>query len=159
MVKEIYYIRHGESIFNANPDIDDTCGDSLTEKGKLECEELAKKLAHVKFDHVIVSPLLRALQTLKLSKVPHEKAIIINECREYKQNKCDFLSDEAIIYETENDIMERITKFKSLLEKYDGRIAVFTHADFIFYATAEKIDDEYFGTWLNNAEFLISYFM
>lgn len=158
MSKEIYYIRHGESYFNANPDKDDCYDCDLTELGKLQCKELGKKLANVEFDYIIISPLLRCLQTFKLSGVLSEKVIVMDECREYKQNKCDFLTGEEIIYETETDIIKRVATFKSILEKYDGkRIAVFTHGDFIFYGTAVKNDDddEYFGTWLDNSEYLV----
>ncbi|NLN81750.1 MAG: histidine phosphatase family protein [Clostridiales bacterium] len=50
----LYVIRHGDPIYNP---------DSLTEKGKIQAEALAKRLAVHGFDRIFSSPLLRARQT------------------------------------------------------------------------------------------------
>ncbi|AYV78484.1 MAG: alpha-ribazole phosphatase [Edafosvirus sp.] len=158
---EVYLIRHAESDFNVNP-MDDKYADHchLIQNGINQCNQLKKKLEDIKFDHVILSPLKRCIDTYNLTISKHESMIVLDECREYKQNKCDFLSNEIIVYESEQDILNRTKKFMLLLNelyktnKYK-KIAVFTHADFIFYLTCETVDEEYYGHWLDNTEYKI----
>lgn len=63
-------VRHGESIGNVMGVIDDNSSpkkdtNGLSEKGKLQAIEVAKKLKGRKFDFVIISPFKRTLETLE----------------------------------------------------------------------------------------------
>jgi len=67
-MKSIYFIRHGESVWNT---LDKICGrtDSpLTEKGRLQAEEAGRKLIEsgIKADIILYSPLSRAAETARI---------------------------------------------------------------------------------------------
>lgn len=69
MIKLIV-VRHGESIGNVKNVIDDnsspkTDKNGLSEKGKLQAIDVAKKLKKYRFDLVIVSPFKRTIETLQ----------------------------------------------------------------------------------------------
>ncbi len=63
---KLYFVRHSEVIekykgcYNGHIDV------PLSEKGKEDAKELAKKLAHIHFDRAFCSDLLRAKQTIDM---------------------------------------------------------------------------------------------
>ena len=58
---EIVLVRHGESLGNI---VDYDCPDpELTEQGLRQARLLAKRLENEHFDHILCSPLVRALET------------------------------------------------------------------------------------------------
>ncbi len=64
-MKKLYLIRHGES--QENIDKIYTAGKApLTEKGKKQAEELAKRFEHINIDIVYTSPYKRAKQTAQI---------------------------------------------------------------------------------------------
>ena len=140
--KTIYFVRHGESLFNkrfreTNEKPHDLINPGLTDDGKLQCKELGNKLKNIEFDIAIVSPLLRTQETFRYSKL-NCKNIITNElCREYKTNECDFLEGEIIKFEEQKDINERCKLFIDVLHSLSEKmIIVISHADFIFYLSS-----------------------
>ena len=68
MVKRLYFIRHGESTFNANHAWNGSSDMPLTPKGREQAKEAGRKAreAGLVFDVIISSPLSRALDTAKL---------------------------------------------------------------------------------------------
>lgn len=62
MTKEVWFIRHGESISNANLPTTHPAASELTEKGHREAEYLAQAFSS-KPDLIVVSPYIRARQT------------------------------------------------------------------------------------------------
>ena len=63
--KYFYLIRHGETILNEQRIRQDEKG-SLSEKGKLEVEELGKRLTKMKIQKMFVSPYERTVETAVL---------------------------------------------------------------------------------------------
>lgn len=68
----LYLIRHAESEVNATPDIIGQKPDVLlTEKGKLQAQQLNKRLSDLQIDHVYSSSYLRAKETAKIAVYPN----------------------------------------------------------------------------------------
>src|SRR5947209_19543769 len=66
-ITTLYIVRHGESLDNAGiPYVRTPEGSSLTERGRQQAHEIARRLAHVHADAVIASDLLRARQTAEI---------------------------------------------------------------------------------------------
>eukprot|EP01083_Nonionella_stella_P100908 285257_1 len=163
----ITFIRHGESQFNVTePNIYNTqnkavspnnalldCG--LTHKGIQQCSAL-----NFEFDLLIVSPLRRCQETVEYSKIEYDRIITLHIFREYKTDICDFMAHEKRIGETENEIINRTNASKHVLQYIindspDIRsIGIVSHHDFIWYFTSEIIQNERFGTGLQNADFI-----
>ena len=59
----IYVTRHGETDYNAAGRYCGSTDVPLNENGLAQARDLARRLARVKFDAVISSPMLRARQT------------------------------------------------------------------------------------------------
>ena len=128
---KIYILRHCESVHNANNRSGTNC--PLTEKGILQAKNIS---GH--FDVVICSPLLRAIQTLKNSKITYDKLHTSHLCREICKDTGDFLEHEDITYrEPESKLKHRANKFKNELNKYNEnkKILVVTHYHFIYHMT------------------------
>lgn len=67
----IYVVRHGQSTFNATENIesythDGELGSPLTEKGKEQAKDIAKKLKHLKFAAILSSDLNRTRETAEI---------------------------------------------------------------------------------------------
>ena len=62
---KVYLIRHGETTGDIEHRFGGYYDDNLTEKGKLQAEELAKKLKNKKIEIIFTSPKLKAKQTTK----------------------------------------------------------------------------------------------
>lgn len=156
---EIYFLRHGESKYNANP-LDDIIDCPLTSYGieqsiKIKsCFESYPK----HYSLIICSPLRRCIDTIKLSGITFDEFEINNLFREINSgSKCDLLyENEPFLIENEQDIKERIIYInnylieKKSLNKY-STILIVTHADLIWYLTSYEINGELFGKWIDNA--------
>ena len=67
------------------------------------------------------------------------------------------MENEEIIFENENDVIERLNKIKIYFKKLklnEKRILILSHSDIIWNITKFKKGDEYFGNWLKNGEIL-----
>lgn len=66
-MKNLYFVRHGESVWNVEDKICGTTDVPLTEKGCRQAEEAGKKIAELglKADEILHSPLMRAAETAK----------------------------------------------------------------------------------------------
>ncbi len=132
-MKKITLIRHAESIYNKTMDNSlINCG--LTDEGKIQSSKL-----EYNFDLIIVSPLKRALDTLKYSNITYKNLEISDLFREYKTNGCDYFENEAIISETEEELYSRIKQAKQYISTLNqSNIGVVTHGDFIWWFTSKK---------------------
>jgi len=61
---EIYFVRHGETVGNATHQHTHENDRTFSDKGERQVTELTKKLDGLNFDHIIVSPKYRTLNTI-----------------------------------------------------------------------------------------------
>ena len=125
---KVKFLRHAESIFNANLTSEKDC--DLTEKGKQQAAAIEER-----YDVVICSTMKRACQTLDNSRITYGRLLFTDLCRENRQDICDFLPHEdETIKETEEQLQKRIQSFtyfvKSQCSPYQ-RVLVISHGDFI----------------------------
>ena len=152
MSKEIYWIRHAQSEFNAQyqesnytmkPDIPNA---PLTSEGESQARALGLLLKDEMFDLVIVSTMLRTQQTYMISNVRSKEVQTSALCREHKTDSCDFKEGEERVIETESELDVRKNLFLNFLkeclpyEKYK-KIAIFSHGDFIHSITNKYLDN------------------
>ena len=125
---KIKFLRHAESIFNANLTSEKDC--ELTEKGKEQASQINDE-----YDLIVCSIMKRACQTLDNSKLKYGRIIFTDLCREKRADICDYLPHEEEIKETEEELQARITKFKYFLKSQVSpynRVLVISHGDFIY---------------------------
>lgn len=63
---KVYFVRHGETEWNADKRVQGSGDSPLTEKGISQAEQLAEKLKNHKFDLIVSSPLPRARKTAEI---------------------------------------------------------------------------------------------
>ncbi|MEO6508545.1 MAG: histidine phosphatase family protein [Patescibacteria group bacterium] len=156
----IYIVRHGESEANVQESkrtIDmtswDESGAPLTPKGRQQVAKLAMKLAHVKFDAIFTSNLLRARQTAEIIRsdknIPIETVTTIyertigkefwklsrSERKKLENAVFSLEEEEKFIYkitpdsETAQEALDRFKKFlMNIIPLYKGKtILVVNH--------------------------------
>ena len=64
---EIYLIRHGETAWSKTGQHTGLTDIALSAEGEKQAETLARRIAHLQFDQVLCSPLIRAQKTCELS--------------------------------------------------------------------------------------------
>ena len=127
---KIYLVRHAEVIekyqgkYNGHIDI------ALSQNGKKQAKELAKKLKHIKFDKIYCSDLLRAKETLKAFNYT-QKVIYSKKLREKSWGKHEGKSFDEIISQELTYI-----NFEQWIKALDGE-------NFLSYKNKIK---EYFST-------------
>lgn len=126
----ITLVRHAESIFNCdNSRLDKDIG--LSNFGYLQASILDGE-----YDRIFISPMKRCIDTLKYSRIDILNSIIKidDRIREFKTDTCDFLSDETIQFESEDNFIKRFYNFRNyLLNNHDENVLILTHGDFIQY--------------------------
>lgn len=76
---KLYVVRHGETTYNVENRICGISNVELTKLGRKQAIDAGEKLNDIRFDHVYVSPLKRAIDTAKL--LTHDKYPLIIEKR------------------------------------------------------------------------------
>lgn len=168
ILKTVYFVRHGESEHNTQPVIqsDDS---PLSERGHQQAQAVAERLARLKFDALIASPVLRAKQTAEHIARATEHDIIFSDLFVERrkptslENKpwadeaaaAKWFQWEASIYtgtdrvengENWGDFMSRIdSALQYLLDRPEQTIAVVTHGNFLRALTVRAL----FGDQLN----------
>lgn len=66
MMKDLYLMRHGETLFNVRRKIQGWCDSPLTEKGIAQAQQAGQVLADIAFDHYYCSTAERCSDTLEL---------------------------------------------------------------------------------------------
>ena len=179
----IYFIRHGEGYHNLKKN-----GQSqhhllyptLTAKGISQCVNTCNNLKHVHFDLVIVSPLIRTIQTFDyvFFERNYQNAVSIDLFREIIHSPCDYRQDikkiksnhshlrfsgfdenELNVNQKENndDVKNRVQRIKALLSKLKQKkinnVAIVTHGALLY-----RLCKEYNGIetkFFKNAEYRI----
>jgi glucosyl-3-phosphoglycerate phosphatase len=178
-MRPIILIRHGQSTFNAHYEA--TGNDPghidarLTEKGETQAKAAGDALAHDEIDHVILSPLTRAIQT-GLHIFGHRPVTFEVTCkhRERLESSCDVgrsphdlkadfphldfahLNDPwwhhepntqgAFATEPHHLFQDRVTRFQNWIAAHPAkRVAVIGHGTFFYHLT---------GHWMQNCEIL-----
>ncbi len=141
---QITVLRHGESLANVAKYITKVpyhhYDAALTEQGKLQASRVS---GH--FDLVLCSPMKRARQTLKYSKITYDKMEILTEAREKKRVQSDFMEGEDFSQEeTPREFLKRVNKLrKTLLEycsNYD-KVLLVTHKWVFRFLTSTNQDE------------------
>ncbi len=96
----IYVTRHGETDWNAKSKVMGKANIRLNEKGINQAKETREKLAGTKIDLIIVSPLVRALETAKIINEVLNTKVIIDE----RISERDFGEFEGSAYKEVNSI-------------------------------------------------------
>ena len=153
--KKIYFVRHGETDYNANNLIQD--GTSLLSgKGLRQANALAERIRHLSFDHLLVSDYERTRQTvaplLAHTRVIPEYTALVRETKRPTQfvgqsNSTDeyrafraladaHVHDPTWHFEDEenfHDVVLRIRELLTLAVSREGDILVVTHGRFIIF--------------------------
>jgi broad specificity phosphatase PhoE len=128
MSRLITIIRHGETVYNADPFYLQTIDAPLTPFGLLQSSMLVGE-----YDYVFVSPLVRTLKTYNHSRIKTENLIVEPLVREYIAYPCDLLENEPIAYESDSELTERCKSFLNKIKKIDEekKFCVITHSNWI----------------------------
>jgi broad specificity phosphatase PhoE len=71
----IYLVRHGRTDWNEKGLIQGHTNIALNQEGKIQAENLARELKHIKFDKVFSSDLARAKQTAEIIALEHKLSV------------------------------------------------------------------------------------
>jgi broad specificity phosphatase PhoE len=173
-MKKIYFVRHGESIFNTENREQGADG-SLSDTGRSQAEFVAKRFHTIALDAIVSSPYTRAMETAKIINKELNKDILYSDFLierrppskyiaeivtdpEYTKIR-DLMRDKRAIdplwkYADEDNFHDLKTRAESALEyfhslPYDSVLAV-THAGILRMIMASII----FGKELTYAEYL-----
>lgn len=118
-------IRHGECYIDNQWNTEFNPG--LIPKGRRTASEIT---GH--YDHVIISPMKRTLETFDFSRISGNHVQVNSLFREVRLNKVDFMEQETLDFEHPKDFLQRIQKAKDYLVSLNvSNVAVVTHAGFI----------------------------
>ena len=175
----IYFVRHGQSVYNAKKIFAGQKDVPLNETGILQAKETAKQLKDVKFDVCFCSPLSRARQTCMEILEYHKNLDIIFDDR-LKERDYGLLVDKHISFvdfnrwkydenseydkkykiETVVSVYERVKSFlDEILDKYkDKNILIVAHSGIgrATYAYFHGLEDgfDFSKVLITNAQFL-----
>ena len=159
---KLYLVRHGQSVANLHAYYTGQCDAPLTDLGRQQAAEAAKKLEHLKFDKVYTSDLSRAAETCAIA-LPGAEAEKTALLREYDVGSIQGVAYKDLSLPQPDDpqrapdytpyggedalmVRARARKFLTMLEEEGNEtVAGFTHMGFI-YAVLREI----FGTRFNN---------
>ena len=88
---KLYFVRHGETLWNTMGIFQGIKNSPLTEFGKEQTRKLKESLKDIKFTHFYSSPLGRALETINIltEDRPQAKIEIIPEFREINMGEVE----------------------------------------------------------------------
>lgn len=143
-MKELYLIRHAETLWSKKGKHTGTTDLSLTMEGRAEAQSLYKRIKNISFNHTFSSPLQRALETCKICKL-EKQAIITKELTEWNYGKYEGLTSAQILKKDPNwniytcgapggesvdDISLRVLQLFHILAPLQGKIALFSSGHF-----------------------------
>lgn len=167
-VKKIYFVRHGQSEFNAQHLAQGPEG-NLSEKGQAQAETIGKRFENIPVDAVIVSPWPRAKQTAEIINSHIKKPLEISDLfRERRKPSAivgrskdepdvkqimDFIDkgfhEDNVRYSDEENFLDLKNRSREALEFLEKRpekkILVVTHGFFMtilisYMVSREKLD-------------------
>jgi len=156
-IKKVYIVRHGYTDNNSKDLVQGEHG-NLAEKGIIQAKNLAERLRHINFEHLLTSNFERAVETAEIISKSTDKPVEINPLLRELKRPSDFLlksrtSEEYLSFldeadrnvansdwhfsDEENffDALERIQNFFLELEKKEGDCVVVSHARMIMMMT------------------------
>jgi HAD superfamily hydrolase (TIGR01509 family) len=152
----LVFLRHAESAFNADPlDRQLDCPLTLLGEGQARAIDLNEAGA-APFDHVIVSPLLRARQTFDLLSPTNQAAVQTSRLhvwacvREQRQEACDFLagedtsrqeSQQLLAYRTDVFWHQLQVLVREAPPTTDVRVLIVAHNEWIAAATGATLEN------------------
>ncbi|MDO5127245.1 MAG: histidine phosphatase family protein [Eubacteriales bacterium] len=103
---ELYIVRHGETLWNAEKRLQGSCDIELSENGRALAKETGEALMDTQIDVIYSSPLIRAYETAELIRngrdIPHYTDERLREmsfgCFE-GQNFSELLKDESLTFQ------------------------------------------------------------
>lgn len=173
---KVFLMRHTQSIGNEKKLLDSILDYGLSEKGKMQANNLVGVLEKYNFDLIIVSPLKRTRETIKPFLQKHKIKLIVSDLtlerdggvfigksqdaiKEFcEKNNLDRVSFEPEKGESILDVFERARKFvKYLKENYrNENILIVGHKNFLrcleIAITEKDIMKFYSNEPLENAE-------
>ncbi len=138
----LYFVRHGQTDWNLTHRIMGSVDIDLNAEGERQAASARDKLASIKFDAIITSPLKRAKRTAEIIAKLHPDTpfIVAHELRERdfgsyegKPNNGDYYglwqySNEAAEAETPKQLEKRIYPFLDQIhQKYHGNVLLVGH--------------------------------
>jgi len=127
---KLVLVRHAQSVDNAELAVVGAGGSGLSERGKRQARELARRLAAENISFVYSSPLQRALETAEALGRPFE---VVEELREIGLGRLEGLSHEqletrfpGVIEKMFEDPCYRVPGGETILEVHD-RVMPFVH--------------------------------
>ena len=109
-----YVVRHGETEANVSRILQGHNDFPLTEEGKRQASELAKKFININFDHVFASDLLRARRTAEIIVLEHKLLVITKKLLRERT----FGRFEGKTYaQYDQELRQAILKFETLTEQ------------------------------------------
>lgn len=125
----IYLINHAQSTFDSGvSDVKDR-NIGLTEEGKIHARNLT-----FSFNILVLSPMKRAIETYSYSGIKVGSVLMSELFREHVRTPNNLFEFEDFVYETEEDLVERVRAAAEFLKKIDLpniNIGVITHDEFI----------------------------
>lgn len=136
----LYLIRHGETEWSKSGNHTGLTDIPLTENGKLQAQNLAKKLDQRPFDQVFASPLQRAFDTCKICGYDSQ-AIVTDALLEWDYGDYEGIPSKEIHQtipnwnvfthgaeggESVEDVKKRVDHFIAHLSQFEGEIALFS---------------------------------
>jgi len=154
MPLQIYLIRHGETAWSLSGQHTGNTDLPLTAHGEEVARQLAQRLAHKKFDHVLTSPRLRARRTCELAGFG-AAARVEPDLREWEYGDYEGRTSAEIhqqrpgwsIYrdgcphgESPDQISARADLVITGLRRLDGTVAIFSHGHFLRVLAMRWVD-------------------
>lgn len=145
MATQIYLLRHGETAWSLTGQHTGRTDLPLTENGELRAARLRGRLQGIKFDHVLTGPLQRARRTCELAGLG-EGALLEQDLREWdygdyegrttadiraQRPGWDVFVDGCPHGDSVEQISQRADRMVSAFRALDGRVAVFSHGQFL----------------------------
>jgi len=160
-MKRVYFVRHGETLFNAANLVQDE-SDVLSPVGLNQADRIAQRLSSVPFTTLLTSDYVRALdtaaaiaqatgimpQTLPLLREVTRPTEFIGLARDsveylaYVHHSYDFLADPAWHYSDEEnffDVLERVEALFVELDAMTEDVVAVTHGRLIMFIVAYVI--------------------
>ncbi len=173
---KLYLMRHAQSIGNYKKLLDSRLNYGLSEKGKMQANNIASFLEKYQFDVIIVSPLKRTQETIKPFLQKHHIKLVVSDLtlerdggiftgknQNVIKDFCEKNNLERVSFRPEKgeailDVFERAKKFvKYLKENYNNKsILIVGHKNFLMcleiVITEKDILHYYSYTSLETAE-------
>ncbi len=152
--QKIYLIRHGETEWTRSGQHTGITDLPLTLQGHNQAESVRQMLQGVQFDHIFVSPRLRAQETCQCAGYG-QYAVIEPDLAEWnyglyegltskqiwqKHSDWDIFAAGAPGGESPEEISARVMRLRAKLQNLTGNIALFSHGHFIRAFSATWIE-------------------